>query len=199
MTHRQLPSFDALVAVYPHRETPAEIKQKIGGAIDDTHAPAGPQQWLGGPRRPDPSSGLVVRGRHLHDPHEPRFQLRRCGHPEGNASSRHGRRCDHKRYGFRAREFDAWLRHSYGPPDIEVKGKPVSRDRFRGKKGLISFDILFGVDAITHQRATGHVDLWDGITFYDEIAGISRPNRDFLNVANGVALWLADGKTMLHP
>ena len=48
MAHR-LPSFDALVAVYPHRETPAAIKQKIGGAIDDTHAPAGPQQWLGGP------------------------------------------------------------------------------------------------------------------------------------------------------
>ena len=187
MAHRQLPSFDALVAVYPHRETPAEIKQKIGGAIDDTHAPAGPQQWLGGPEG-DTCTIRMSRAFNYAGAIIPKVTPHLVTVAGG----------DHKRYGFRAREFDAWLRHNYGAPDIEVKGKPVPRDRFRGKKGLISFDILFGVDPITHQRATGHVDLWDGVTFYDEIAGISRPNRDFFNVANGVALWLSDGKAMLH-
>lgn len=188
MPHRALPSFDALVASYPHREQPGEVKQLIGGSVDDTHAPPGPGQWLGGPNG-DTCTIRMSRAFNYGGGVIPRSTPHLVTVPGG----------DHRRYGFRAREFHAWLRFAYGTPDVEVKGKPVARDKFKGKKGLISFDITFGADPVTHQRATGHVDLWDGVTFYDEIAGISNPHRDFFDVANGVALWFADGEAMLHP
>ena len=45
-------------------------------------------------------------------------------------------------------------------------GPPISRDAFSGKKGIIAFDIHFS-------DANGHLDLWDGHTFYDEVYGLS--------------------------
>ena len=61
---------------------------------------------------------------------------------------------------------------------------------------MIVFDIIFGRNP-DGTRAMGHADLWDGETFFDEISGISSPNRDFFNIAEGVSLWLTDGKAKL--
>jgi hypothetical protein len=104
---------------------------------------------------------------------------------------------DKLHYAFRAREFETWVRAAFGQPDVVVRGKPVSRDKFLGKKGFISFDITFGLNPDGRTRATGHIDLWDGKTFFDEINGISRPSRDFFNIADGVSLWLTPGKAFL--
>ncbi len=187
MGHRPLPPFDSLVANFPHEQTPWMVKKMIGGAADDTAAPRGPAQWLGGPsgdtctlrmsRAFNYGGGLIPA---------------KTPHMTTVAGA------DHRRYGFRSREFDAWLRFAYGAPDIEVKGKPIARTRLAGHKGVISFDITFGMNEDSATRALGHVDLWDGKTFYDEIAGISSYRRDFFKVADGVALWLADGKAMLQ-
>ena len=88
------------------------------------------------------------------------------------------------------------MRHRFGEPDIRVRGKPAPRQPFVGHKGLIVFDIVFGANP-NGGRALGHADLWDGETFFDEISGVSRPSRDFFNIADRVSLWLAAGATKL--
>jgi hypothetical protein len=185
MNHRPLPPFDKLAAHYPYKQTVLLLKKTIGGAVDDTKA-APDKQWLGGAsgdtctlrmsRAFNYSGGVIP------------------NHAHGMETVKGG---DSRCYGFRAREFDAWLRSFYGPPDVEVKGKPVSRDKFLGRTGVMSFDITFGLNADGRTRATGHVDLWDGVTFFDELNGISRPNRDFFDIANGVALWTTPGTAVL--
>ncbi|WP_322045504.1 T6SS effector amidase Tae4 family protein [Paraburkholderia sp. J67] len=183
MTHRPLPPFDKLVENYPYRQSVTVLKKMIGGNADDT---ASQDQWLGG------ASGDTCT-----------LRMSRAFNYGGGVipNQAHGmatvKGSDSRRYAFRAREFDLWLRSFYGPPDIEVKGKPVSRDRFLGKKGVISFDITFGLNADQRTRATGHLDLWDGETFFDEILGVSYPTRDFFKVADGVALWLTPGTAVL--
>ena len=86
---------------------------------------------------------------------------------------------------------------SRGQPDIRVAGKPVSRDTFAGPKGIIIFDIRFGLNDDGVTRALGHADLWDGKTFFDEIYGISTPADDFFARADAVSLWTAQGDAML--
>ncbi|GEN60088.1 hypothetical protein ANI02nite_19720 [Acetobacter nitrogenifigens DSM 23921 = NBRC 105050] len=158
------------------------LKRMIGGAADDTTAPSS-DQWLGG------ASGdtCILRMSHA-------FKYSGAHIPQPAQHMVTVRGADRLRYGFRAREFDARVRSSDGPPDIEVKGKSVSREKFRGKVGFISFDITFGLTPDGRTRATGHIDPWDGVTFFDEINGISRPDRNFFNVADGMALRLAPGK-----
>lgn len=51
----------------------------------------------------------------------------------------------------------------------------------------------FGNNPGQNWGATGHADLWDGQTFYDELWGISNAGRDFFTIANGVSLWLMSG------
>jgi len=103
---------------------------------------------------------------------------------------------DGLRYAYAVQEFHKWLKQRLGAPDLIVKGKPVSRDSFAGKKGIIIFDIVFGPNP-DGTRALGHADLWDGQTFYDELDGTSRPDRDFFNIADSVSLWICPGTTNL--
>jgi hypothetical protein len=187
MANGALPAFDMLVGAYPSplRIKTVELKTLIGGAVNDVDAPPA-QQWLGGAHG-DTCTLRMSRafnyGGGLIPAHNPHMKTAAGG--------------DKLRYGFRSREFDAYLRFAYGAPDIEVKGPPVPRERFLGKKGVISFDIrTFGPNP-DGSRALGHVDLWDGKTFFDEIAGVSFPGRDFFAIASGVALWLIDGKVSL--
>jgi hypothetical protein len=104
---------------------------------------------------------------------------------------------DHLNYAYAVQELHAWMKWKFGPADIRVRGKPVSRDRFLNKKGVIFFDIVFGLNADHRTRALGHADLWDGRTFYDEIAGISSSDHDFFKMADAVSLWIAEGTTSL--
>ncbi len=110
---------------------------------------------------------------------------------------RTGRGQDKFNYAFAVREFEQWLLSQYGPPDINVKGAPVLREKFAGHKGIIVFDINFGMNMDGATRALCHADLWDGKTFYDELNGTSNPDRDFFNIALQVSLWITDGAAML--
>ena len=64
---------------------------------------------------------------------------------------------DGKRYAIRVKEFNVYLRATYGAPTLSARGGAVA-ESFRGKSGLIVFDVRGWSDA------TGHVDLWDGAT-----------------------------------
>ena len=181
------PSFDLLVHAYPtpHNYNVHALKKLIGGGADDTNAPPS-QQWLGGDHG-DTCTLRMSRALNYSGIHVP--------------ANFHGMRTvggkDKLHYAFAVQEIHAWLKKKLGPPDIYVKGKPVKRDKFLGKKGIILFDIRFGLIADGVTRALGHVDLWDGNTFFDEIAHISRPDRDFFNIADAVSLWLCEGKAVL--
>lgn len=62
-------------------------------------------------------------------------------------------------YALRVREFTRYMKRKYGRPDVEHKysapGGAVP-DSFRGRQGVIIFDVRGWTDA------TGHVDLWNG-------------------------------------
>jgi hypothetical protein len=64
---------------------------------------------------------------------------------------------DGKRYAIRVKEFRIYLRTTYGAPTLTARGGAVA-DSFRGKQGIIVFDVRIWSDA------SGHVDLWDGST-----------------------------------
>lgn len=64
---------------------------------------------------------------------------------------------DGKRYAIRVKEFRVYMRATYGAPTLSVRGGAVA-DSFRGKAGIIVFDVRIWNDA------SGHVDLWDGAT-----------------------------------
>jgi hypothetical protein len=181
------PSFDALVKAYPNPRTWSvhAVKELIGGGADDTSAPP-PQQWLGG----DHGDTCTLRMSRA---------LNYSGYPipAHFPGLRTVKGKDKLHYAFAVQEIHAWLKKKFGPPDIYVKGKPVKRDNFLEKKGIILFDINFGLNRDGVTRALGHVDLWDGKTFYDEIVGISWPDRDFFKIAGAVSLWLCKGKAVL--
>lgn len=181
----RLPPFDTLVAHFPNTTSVVAVKRLIGGRIDDTQAPPG-QQWLGGA---DGDTCTIRMSRALNYSGAPI--------PSGfpGMVTVHG--ADHLNYAFRVQELHAWLIATYGPPDVRVPGKPASRDRLLGRKGLILFDIKFGMNADGATRALGHADLWDGTTFFDEIYGISSPARDFFDIADAVSLWATPGAAML--
>lgn len=89
-------------------------------------------------------------------------------------------------YAIRMQELKHWLQHYFGPPQV-VESKPVSRTRFEGIKGIIAFDITFGLNPDRRTRALGHLDLWDGKNYTHE----SEDPRDYFAMATKVVLWLA--------
>jgi len=102
--------------------------------------------------------------------------------------NRHG--ADHRNYAFAMQEMRGWLAGHFGAPTIDqLGGPPISRDAFSGKKGIIAFDIHF-------TDANGHLDLWDGHTFYDEVYGLSHAGHDFFDMARRVSLWVTEGSSV---
>ena len=66
------------------------------------------------------------------------------------------RGADGKHYGYRVAEFHRFLIASYGPPSVASSGSSISIASFKGKTGIIEWDIGGWSDA------TGHFTLWDG-------------------------------------
>ncbi len=64
---------------------------------------------------------------------------------------------DGKRYAIRVKEFRVYMRATYGAPTLTARGGAVA-ESFRGKQGIIIFDVRIWNDA------SGHVDLWNGST-----------------------------------
>ena len=171
-----LPTFDAANRAYLRDPNPQSFKQAVGGHVDDTHAV---RQWL-----TDTCTLRLSRA----------FNYSASPIPNNPPGMRTVTGRDKLNYAFAVHEFKLWVTHRFGQPDIHVAGPPVARDRFAGKHGLIIFDIHFGNNPGQSWGATGHADLWDGSTFYDELWGISSPARDFFTIAQGVSLWLMSGQ-----
>jgi hypothetical protein len=179
-----MPSFDVLLANYLKDRVGGNIKRQIGGAIDDTHA-APKDQWLGGD---DGDTCTIRMSRTLNysgvliPAHFPGLRT---------ASGKDG-----LHYAFAVQEMRTFLTATFGQPQIESR-RPASRKVFALYKGIILFDINFGMNPDGATRAMGHVDLWDGKTFFDEAWGISTPGRDFFTMASRVSLWVAVGTGMI--
>ncbi len=170
-----IPAFDLLNAHYPNFVSVHTVKKLIGGGIDDTGLPP-EKQWLGG----DSGNTCTIR-------------LSRCLNysgvkvPRGFPGLATADGADHLHYAFRVREMRGWLNATCGPPALDrTGGPPISRAPFLKRKGIIGFEVPFS-------DATGHFDLWDGATFYDEVYGMSHPGHDFFDMATRVSLWPTDG------
>jgi Type VI secretion system (T6SS), amidase effector protein 4 len=180
--HARMPFFDTLLVNYPKYENGGDVKRLIGGSIDDTVKPK-KDQWLGGENgdtctirmsRALNYSGIFI--------------------PVNFHGLRTARGGDGFNYAFAVQEMRVFLTTTFGQPQIEVRSKPVSREPFSQHKGIILFDINFGLNLDLRTRALGHIDLWDSRTFYDEKFLVSNAARDFFQIATRVSLWVANGK-----
>jgi hypothetical protein len=157
-----LPDFDLMLHSYPKDADPEAVKKLVGGDVNEK----------------DITNTCTIRlSRALNYsavPIPPNF---------GGLHVRRG--ADKKWYALRVREMKPWLRHVFGAPDL-VQHKsaktPIDRKAFAGRSGIIGFDIHF-------KDATGHLDLWDGVTFtHESVAG-----EDYFAMATEAVLWVAPG------
>ena len=176
-----MPSFEMLLTHYPDSTSGGDVKRMIGGSVDDTGKPAA-QQWLGGE---DGYTCAIRMSKALND----------VGHPipANFPGMRTARGRDGRHYAFAVQEMRKYLAATFGPPGIDIRGTSVSREPVKHSKGIIVFDIAFGMSPGSATRSLGHVDLWDSWTFFYEKFGISRPGSDFFQLANRVSLWIANG------
>lgn len=180
--HAKVPLFDLLLANYPKDSNGGNVKRLIGGSIDDTH---GPDHWLGGE---DGDTCTIRMSRALNYSGVPI--------PANFPGLRTALGADGLHYAFAVQEMRKFLTATFGQPQFESL-KPVQRALFAQQNGIILFDIKFGLNADGVTRAMGHVDLWDGQTFFDEVFGVSSPSRDFFQIATRVSLWLSSGEASI--
>jgi hypothetical protein len=91
---------------------------------------------------------------------------------------------DGLRYAYRVREIRRWMISKLGLPKFEQKkklGDPFDKALIKDTKGIIGFDIAF-------KDATGHLDLWDGVTFTAEHTKLT---TDYWLAATSIWLWPA--------
>jgi hypothetical protein len=91
---------------------------------------------------------------------------------------------DKRRYALRMQELKRWIARRFGAPQITSQ-RPVSRAAFSGAKGIIAFDITFGLNPDGRTRALGHLDLWDGSAYTHQ----AEDPRDYFGLATKVSLW----------
>jgi hypothetical protein len=173
-----VPPFDVLNRNYPNFVSVETVKRLIGGALNDLDAPPN-QQWLGGANG---NTCTIRLSRALNYSGVPV--------PKNPPGMRTAVGADHRNYAFAMQEMRGWLAGHFGAPTIDqLGGPPISRGAFSGKKGIIAFDIHF-------TDANGHLDLWDGHTFYDEVYGLSHAGHDFFDMARRVSLWATEGSSV---
>jgi hypothetical protein len=178
VAHATVPAFDVLNENYPNFFSVETVKRLIGGGINDLDAPPA-EQWLGGANG---NTCAIRLSRTLNYSGAPI--------PKNQSGLRTTRGADQRNYAFAMQEMRAWLTGHFGQPTIDrAGGPPITREAFLGKKGIIAFDIRFS-------DANGHVDLWDGRTFYDELYGLSYTGHDFFDMARRVSLWVTEGASV---
>jgi type VI secretion system (T6SS) effector Tae4 (amidase) len=165
-----IPRFDLLVQNYPANRSAETVKKEIGGHVD----------------QPMISDTCAVRmSRTLNYSGVP------VPHNVQGLRTVSGQ--DHLWYAFAMQELKKWLYQRFGQPQITAVKPHIRREQFAGHKGIIAFDITFGlnVDPNTGQtlttRALGHLDLWDGDRYTHEV----EDTRDYFQLATKVVLWEA--------
>jgi hypothetical protein len=84
---------------------------------------------------------------------------------------------DNKNYIYQVEGMRAFLLQTFGEPDID-RGATARPEDFKGKKGIIIFDVHF-------TDASGHATLWDGTKAVDEDYFHPRPGA----ALSRVRLW----------
>lgn len=159
-----VPSYDLLAKYYPDHIGMQAVKVMIGGHVN----------------QPDVTDTCAVRmSRALNYsgmplPHNKRGLLTVSG-------------ADHLWYAIRMQELKAWLYQKLGPPDIVAAKPKIKRELFAESKGIVAFDITFGLNPDGRTRALGHLDLWDGTAYTHE----AEDTRDYFLLATKVVLWKA--------
>jgi hypothetical protein len=157
------PSFDTLWKEYPNGE-PEDVKQRIGGGVNADYITntcvirVARSMWR---------SGMAIKS----------FVLPSPKWPAGTqmATVRGG---DGHGYPMRVKEFKEYMLATYGKPHLtaSVPGDSMEiPDSFRGKEGIIMFDVRVWDDA------TGHFDLWNGHECRHQC---------YFEKAHGVWLWV---------
>src|SRR5215470_7040235 len=116
-----MPSFDVLVNNYPDGP-PESVKKLIGGDVDD-------------PSILDTCAIRMSRAMNYSGVHIPFHH-----HGLYTVAGR-----DKLRYALRMQELKNWIQYRFGSPRITAV-KPCDRDSFAGFKGIIAFDIHFGLN-----------------------------------------------------
>jgi hypothetical protein len=162
-----LPSFDSLWECYPHGEA-NEVKKHLGGQID--------ADWITNTCTIRISRALICANRPLQLP----FKLS-TGKDLLAVPGAPFRKTPKPMYSIRVKEFSEYARAKFGKPSLTFANTgdggaiPAA---FKGKSGLIMFDVRVWSDA------TGHFDLWDGET--EQCA-----HECYFDKARNVALWIA--------
>lgn len=159
-----IPDFQKMWDAYP-RGTSEEAKKKIGGGVNSG--------WVTNTCAIRMSRSFNAAGHAIPKTHT---------FADGTKlNTTYG--ADKLRYAYRVREFRKYLNDQFGQPDLIHKypgdGGPVP-DSFKGKKGIIVFEVRIWSDA------TGHIDLWDG----SDCAG-----HAYFGDAYEVALWQPEDAT----
>ena len=132
-----LPNFNTMVEFYPAAEHADEVKERIGGDVNQEHL----------------HNTCVIRVSEA---------LNYAGHkiPHDSEIFRTKRGADKLWYGLRVKEFWNYMIRTFGKPDVHEKvdryGIKIPIDNFVGKRGIIAFRVD------TWSDATGHFTLWDG-------------------------------------
>ena len=172
-----VPPFDVLNRNYPNFVSVETVKRLIGGALNDLDAPPN-QQWLGGANG---NTCTIRLSRTLN------YSGVRFREPPGMRTAVGGRPSQ-----LRVRHAgDARLaRRPFRRADHRPVGRPADFARcVQWQERIIAFDIHF-------TDANGHLDLWDGHTFYDEVYGLSHAGHDFFDMARRVSLWVTEGSSV---
>ncbi|MFT3771840.1 MAG: T6SS effector amidase Tae4 family protein [Minicystis sp.] len=153
MTTKTLTSFQRMWHEYPDG-TAEEVKARIGGAVD--------ADWV--------TNTCVIRVSRS-------FNYAGFPLPVKYPGFTTLKGADGLRYGLRVREFKAYLRAEYGPPQVSYTYPGQSGEVpavIMGRRGILCFDVSGWSDA------TGHFNLWNGERCI---------NHGYFDRASAVHLW----------
>lgn len=134
------PSWDDMKKFYPDTSTlTSELYNAIGGGLPENYK-ADPVNWE--------NSCCIRMSRGLN---YSGFTLPKA---PSNGGTIYGK--DKKKYWIRVKDLLGYLKTKFGKPEIEAKGGHTAVSQFKGRKGIIVFEVSgWG-------NATGHFTLWDG-------------------------------------
>ena len=164
---RNMPPWAALAKCFP-QGTPAEVKARIGGNVN--------ADWITNTCAIRMSDTLNCAAKSGHSLHRIPKDLGGDQVTDKNKA----------RIYFRVKALRPHMIRTYGLPTVQVSNKDGSLgipiDEFKGKKGIIQFEIKWA-------DATGHFDLWDGNAMLEYNHSSPDKTAEYFGKAKSVSLW----------